>query len=173
MIVSATFTDFSVSTVLALFWEKRGPWVIACLIGLGVYWRGESFFEAAAQNKWHLDALYASVFNLAAAASAFLFAFYTYVRTAEGNILREIRASHVFRRASKYMIWTIFNAAVLAVASVPFVVAVPEPHRATERWYLAIVIWAAFSAYVFAAIARSAYHFTAIMEAAYGERLDG
>jgi hypothetical protein len=159
--------------MLSLFWEKRGPWVVAFLVAVVVYWRGESFFEMAAKNKWHLDALYASVFNLAAAASAFLFAFYTYVRTAEGEILREIRSAHVFHRASTYMIWTIFNAALLAVVTVPFVVAVPEPHGTSERWYWAFVVWSAFSAYVFAAIARSAYHFTAIMEAAYGERLRG
>jgi drug/metabolite transporter (DMT)-like permease len=159
--------------MLAVVWEKRGPWVVAAAIGACVYWRGEHFFETSAAEKWHLDALYGSIFNLAAASSAFLFAFYTYVRTAEGSILREIRASQVFRRASKYMIWTVFNSALLAVLTVPFVVAVPEPHHANERWYWAIVMWASLSGYVFACIARSAYHFTAIMEAAYGERLRG
>jgi hypothetical protein len=173
MNISLTFMGSSGNRMLALYWEKYGPFVLAAAVGLVVCLRGEKFFEIAATHKWHLDALYASVFNIAAAASAFLFAFYTYVRTAEGNILREIRASPVFRRASKYMISTIFNAAILAVVSVPFVVAVPEPHSAAERWYWAIVAWASFATYVFSAIARSAYHFTAIMEAAFGERLHG
>ncbi len=168
-----TFTGYSGSRMLGIFWEKHGPWIIAVAIAACVYWRGESFFEMAAAKKWHLDALYASVFNLSAASSAFLFAFYTYVRTAEGAILREIRASNVFRIASTYMLWTIFNSALLAMLTVPFVVAVPEPHHANERWYWAVIVWAALSGYVFACIARSAYHFTAIMEAAYGDRLRG
>jgi hypothetical protein len=173
MNVSVTFTVYSGSKMFGIIWEKHGPWIIAAVIAVCAYWRGESFFEMAETKRWHLDALYGSVFNLSAASSAFLFAFYTYVRTAEGAILREIRASNVFRVASKYMLWAVFNSAFLAILTVPFVVAVPEPHHASERWYWAIIIWAAFSGYVFACIARSAYHFTAIMEAAYGDRLRG
>ena len=127
----------------------------------------------AAANKWHLDALYGSVFNIAAAASAFLFAFYTYVRTAEGAILREIRASRVFRRAARYMILAIVLSAALAILTVPLVVAVPEPANASRKWYWFVVVWAAFSGYVFSAMIRSAYHFIAIMEAAFGDRLRG
>jgi hypothetical protein len=168
--ICTVYTD---NKMLGLTWERAGPLVVGAASAALVLWRGEHFFATAAEHKWHLDALYASVFNIAAAASAFLFAFYTYVRTAEGRILREIRGSGLFRRASRFMIRTIINSAVLAMVTVPLVVAVPEPHETAERWFWIVVVWAAYSGYVFAAIARSVYHFIAIMEAAFGDRLAG
>lgn len=158
--------------MLALQWEKRSPLIVALVAAIVTYWCGEDFFRIAVDNSWHLDAMYASVFNLTAAASAFLFAFYTYVRTAEGNILRQIRAAPIFNRASRHMILAIALSALLAVLTVPFVVVVPQPRLTSDRWYWAVVVWAGLSGYVFAAIVRSAYHFTAIMEASFGDRLD-
>lgn len=153
--------------------EKYSPHLVALIVLALTYWRGGNFFSAAIENGWHTDALYASVFNIAAAASAFLFAFYTYVRTSEGTILREIRASALFRRASKYMIGAITWSALLAIITVPLMIAVPQPCHPNEGQFLPVAIWVAFSGYVFAAIIRSAYHFIAIMEAAYGDRLSG
>jgi len=156
---------------MARVWEKFGPMLLGAAIFVAAYYGAFDVLDAAAKNKWHLDALYASIFNIAAAASAFLFAFYTYVRTAEGAILREIRASAFFRRASGYMIRAILAASLLALASVPFLIVVPEPHDNHHVWYWLICLWVGFSSYVFAAIFRSAYQFIAIMEAAYGDRL--
>jgi len=161
----------SVRPMIARAWERFGPSIIGLVIFVLAYRYEKALLDAASQNKWHLDALYASVFNIAAASSAFLFAFYTYVRTSEGAILREIRASAFFRRASKYMIRSILVTSILALASVPFLIVVPEPHDNHHAWYWAICIWTAFSGYTFATIVRSAYHFIAIMEAAYGDRL--
>jgi hypothetical protein len=157
--------------MIARAWEKRGPILIGVSAGILAYFFARPFLVAAAGKSWHLDALYASVFNIAAAASAFLFAFYTYVRTSEGSILREIRGSRIFKRASQYMIRAIISSAVLAILSVPFLIVVPMPQGTNEIWYWVICIWAAFVAYVLAAIFRSAYHFLAIMEAAFGDRL--
>lgn len=157
--------------MLGRLWEKFGPLTLGAIIFVAAYYGAFDVLEAAARNKWHLDALYVSVFNIAAAASAFLFAFYTYVRTSDGAILCEIRRSIFFKRASTYMIRSIVATAILAVASVPFLIVVPQPHDAHHIWYWLICAWSAFSTYVFAAIFRSAYQFIAIMEAAYGERL--
>src|SRR5690349_14891501 len=108
-------------------WEKTGPFILAAGALALVLWRGEVFFHYASTAHWHLDALYASVFNIAAAASAFLFAFYVYVCTAEGAILRQIRAGKIFKTAAGYMMRAIFNSAILALVTVPLVIAVPEP----------------------------------------------
>lgn len=157
--------------MLARLWEKYGPLVIGLVMLVLTYWRGPDFFSAAVKNGWHTDALYGSVFNVAAAASAFLFAFYTYVKTAEGPILREIRSSRLFRRAAKYMIGAITWSALLALLTVPLMIALPQPSHIEDDLFWTVTIWAGFSAFVFASIVRSAYHFIAIMEAAYGERL--
>jgi hypothetical protein len=63
--------------------------------------------------------------------------------------------------------------ALLAVVTVPLMIAVPRPTHTNEGLFWAVAIWMAFSGYVFSAIIRSAYHFIAIMEAAYGDRLRG
>lgn len=159
--------------MIARISEKYGPFLIGLAALCVSYHYQAQFFIMSSASEWHVDALYGSVFNIAAAASAFLFAFYTYVRTAEGNILREIRAAAVFRRAARYIIRAIVSTAILSVATVPFMVVVPEPQTASESWYWAVCLWTALSFYVLAAIIRSAYHFIAIMEAAYGSRLGG
>lgn len=156
--------------MISLIWEKWWPLLIAIAAAVAVYFCGEWFFLAAKNSAWHMDALYSSVFNISVAASAFLFAFYTYVRTAEGRILREIRGSKIFRRASRYMINAVIISSVLAIVTVPFLVVVPEP-RPNEFWYWAVMLWVSFAVYAFAAIVRSIYHFTAIMEASFGDRL--
>lgn len=159
--------------MLARLWEKYSPHVASVAMLALTYWRGAYFFSTAVEKGWHTDALYASVFNIAAAASAFLFGFYTYVKTAEGPVLREIRGSVLFRRASNYMIGAIVWSAILAMVTVPMMILQPEPQHSAEKLFWVVVFWAALTAYVFAAIVRSAYHFIAIMEAAYGDRLRG
>jgi hypothetical protein len=148
-------------------------WPLSCLVAVMIlsYFFEYDIFCAASKYRWHLDALYGSVFNISAASSAFLFAFYTYVRTAEGAVLREIRSSKPFKTASQYIIRAIFASALLAIGSVPLTVIVPEPHQSNDRWAWIVCIWAAATAYVLALIVRSTYHFTAIMEAAFGDRL--
>jgi hypothetical protein len=154
-----------------LWFEKYAPLAVGVVASGLAYRYGGWFFTTAEIYKWHLDQLYVSVFNISAPASAFLFAFYTYVRTAEGAILREIRASAIFRRACKYMVRAIMLSSALALLTVPLVIVVPEPHDAGDFWYFIVAIWAGLSAYVGAAVVRSAYHFVAIMEAAFGDRL--
>jgi FtsH-binding integral membrane protein len=159
--------------MLARAWEKYSPHVVGLIVLALTYWFGEDFFSAAFSNQWHLEALYQSVFEVAAAAAAFLFGFYTYVKTAEGPVLREIRGSALFRRASRYMIGAIIWSAILAILTVPIMVVQPQPSHSDERLFFVFAIWAALTGYVLAAIVRSAYHFVAIMEAAYGDRLQG
>lgn len=158
---------------MKLLWEKHWPSFVAVGAFVLAMLYAESFFSHARLSSWKVEALYNSMFNIASAASAFLFAFYTYVRTASGDILVAIRKSIYFKRASSYILRSITFTALFAVVTVPFLIVEPKPESIMDLPYWVVATWCAAACYGLATIARSVYHFIAILDAAFGERLEG
>lgn len=172
MNILTTSAKRSAAKVSAVNWERHWPLLVGVLAFLFAYAFAAQMFEIAERHKeaWHIENVYVGVFNFSLAAAAFLFAFYTYICTAEGAILDEIRSSNFFVRAKYFFVKSIAYAGVLSVWTYPYTVTSPHPTDRTSIWYWIVCFWVMFTVDVTSSVIRSLYHFVVILDGAFGKR---
>ncbi|WP_340647017.1 hypothetical protein [Phenylobacterium sp.] len=115
---------------------------------------GPNLMTSAAANGWHLDQLYAALFNLSTVFTGFLFTFYSFVVTADRGFLAQARQSIYLQRANGFTIVAITAGFILCVLSIPTLVWQPAPIvRNLEMVWLSV--WVGTSVWALLAFERA------------------
>ena len=142
--------------------ETKGPLIIGTAFAILCAVYGIAFFEVGEKEKWEIGTLFSSVFDLSSMAAAFLFAFYTFILTAESEFFKAVKATAAYEQFEGYLIVALLFAAFLTVLTVPFMIINPRPTVAFDWVHMALIVWSFVVGYTLSATWRCTRQFATI-----------
>lgn len=122
--------------------ERRGPIYLGLFLAVMAIVFAPALFARSIQDHWQIESLYSSAFDVSSIAAAFLFAFFTFARTTEGEFFSALRKTKAFREFLGYLVVSIVATAFLTVLSIPFMIVDPKPTAAWTLEHVMVIIWA-------------------------------
>ncbi len=142
--------------------ERRGPLLLGGLLAAAIAWKGVYWLECAARQKWHVEVLYSSIFDLSSMAAAFLFAFFTFAKSTDTEFMKKVRKTGKFRLFMGYLVTAMLATAFLAVLSIPLMITTPRPDVRWELVHFFQMFWAFMVGFAVSATWRATRQFVVL-----------